>query len=430
MSTSDNERRSGRRRPITLQVEYPNRQGYKIDYTESVSPAGIFIRTDQRHRIGDRIHLAISLPGFPDSIAVTGTVSRIRDATQSEARGVGVSIEEQEYFRRISHLLPAAKNREFNLATGPYSQLSSLPRLRLATAPTPLQPAAHLSKRLGGPDIWFKRDDLTGFALGGSEVRKLEFLAADALDRACDTLVCRGETLHSNHVRVTAACAAKLGLKCVACFPLSIAKPGYRHPLEELMGAEVRFAQSTTAVAEELQAAGRRPYVVDAGSWLGACAYVLATIEMAAQFRKVDLSPDLIICPVGSAGTHAGLLVGQRWLDGHHDIEGFSVYHDARTCSERVATIAAEVCAHLKIADTIPVDDIWVHSEFAGATPGVATPETMAAVQLVARQEGLVLDPFHNGPAMAGLIDQIERGDLRRGQSVVFLHTGAPANLL
>ena len=115
-------------------------------------------------------------------------MSRLRHEVAEGPAGVALTLDEEEYFKRVSDLFPLSTTREFSLRSGPYARLAALPRVRLATTPTPLQRAERLSKALGGPDIWFKRDDLTGFALGGNKARKLELIAADALRTGADTL--------------------------------------------------------------------------------------------------------------------------------------------------------------------------------------------------------------------------------------------------
>tara|TARA_R110002096_G_scaffold44526_1_gene119982 strand:- start:21011 stop:22324 length:1314 start_codon:yes stop_codon:yes gene_type:complete len=433
----DEERRIESRRNLNLQVEYPDRQGYPIDVTESVSAGGIFIRSAQHHRVGEELRLAISLPGFPDTLQVRGVVSRIREATPGCPRGVALHFAEEEYVQRLTEIMSPAESRDFNLATGPYAVLAALPRIRLASTPTPLHRAERLSKALGGPDIWLKRDDLTGFALGGNEVRKMEFIVAEALHQRADTLVAAASSPNSSRARVMSSAAARLGLDSLVLVPPADRTKPRSSSYCDLLGAEVREAKSKHASpdtrvrqwVERLQADKRKPFGIgDAQNWLGACGYLLASIEMLIQMRRQRLAPQVLVTPIGCGETMSGLVLAQRWLDCSYDVLGVSIRHDEQWCTERVTTVASEVCSQLNIADTIPVDDIWVFDDYADAKKRHETePKVQDAVSLVARHEGIFLDPDDSGIAMAGLIELIQRGELTKGQTVVFLHTGGPA---
>lgn len=318
--------------------------------------------------------------------------------------------------------------------------LASLPRIRLATLPTPLQPAERLSQALGGPEIWFKRDDLTGFGLGGNKVRKLEFLAADALARGADTLV-TGAGPQSNHVRVTMAVAARLGLKGVAVLH------GSRPPqtqgnllLDELLGAEVVFTgdpdragldNRILAEAERLTAAGRRPYVIGRGgaSALGSIGYVAATLEILDQCRQQQQSFDYLFCATGSCGTQAGLLAGARWLQPGYQVQGITVSRPRQECLGRLEKLAGEALNLLDLGLEVRREEIVVHDDYIGAGYGIASPAGLEAIRLVAQTEGIFLDPVYSGKAMAGLIDQIRQGHIGRRHKVLFLHTGGAPSL-
>lgn len=434
MADDEQERRSDSRRNVNLQVEYPDRQAYRIDSTESVSPSGIFIRSAQHHRVGEQVRIAISLPGFPGTVQLTGEVSRIREATPDQERGVALSIPREQYDHGFAALLSPTESREFSLSSGPYALLAALPRVRLATTPTPLHRAERLSRELGGPDIWFKRDDLTGFAMGGNMVRKMELVVADALEEGADTLVTGTRRADSRWIRVMSAAAARLGLRAV-----SVAGSGFPDPKGEplptqLFGGElVAFPEPEASIddnidimVDKIRSEGHRPYGMteaDTG-WLGACGYMLASIEIIAQMRRLQLEADVLVCPVGSGETMSGLVAAQRWLDSKHDVLGISVSANQHQCCERVATLAYDTSSRLQIDDTIPVDDIWINDEHIGEDRGIASQESLDATKLVAGLEGILLDPKVSGIAMAGLIQLIERGEFRKGQSIVFLHTG------
>ncbi len=438
MSEGEFDRRIESRQNLNLLVGYPDLQGYKIDVTESVSPCGVFVRSSQHHRLGEKVQLAISLPGFPQSIRITGEVSRIREATPQTPRGVAFYIDQEEFLASIDSLMSPTKTYKFSLSSGPYSVLAALPRIHLACTPTPLHRAERLSKALGGPDIWFKREDLTGFALGGSKVRKLEFIVGHALEMKANVLVTGATEQRSGRIRVLSAIAARLGLRVVALVAHPIANQ--EASLSEMCGCEFRpFIDPTLSVDENIELCtqsllqeGDRPYTVNESevNWRGAASYMLASIELLSQLRQVDLRPEVLVTPVGSAETMAGLVTTQRWLDLSYDVLGFSVKNDEYWCGQKVAMLSSELCTTIHLADTIPVDDIWVNADFVGSGYGIATPASIEATRLVAQHEGIFLDPVFSGKAMAGLIDFIARGELSKGQSIVFLQTGAPVDFL
>ncbi len=436
MAGRDEERRQESRRNLNLQVQYPDKLGYPIDVTESVSSGGLFIRSAQHHRLGEELRLAISLPGFPDSVLVSGVVSRIREATTKLPRGVALQFAEEEYIQRLTEIMSPAESRDFNLATGPYAALAALPRIRLAATPTPLHRAERLSKALGGPDIWFKRDDLTGFALGGNEVRKMEFVLADALAEGADTLVTAASSADSSKVRVMSAAAARLGLGAVALLPAGRTSGQKAGSHCQILGTQLRELPQPVASTDEniamcmaeLRAQGKKPYGIgDHQGWLGACGYMLASIETLVQLRRQGIEAQMLVCAVDGAETMSGLVLAQRWLDCSYDVLGISVRHSERWCTERVANLAFDASTQLNIADTIPVDDIWVNDDFVASAADRAQAAANDAVQTVARLEGIFLSPSDSGLAMAGLIERIERGELTKAQTVIFLHTGGPA---
>ena len=302
--------------------------------------------------------------------------------------------------------------------------------LPLAHGPTPLEPLNRLSDWLGGPRLFVKRDDQTGLALGGNKARKLEHLCAEALAQGCDTLVTGGGP-QSNHCRMTAAAANRLGLHC----HLALAGPASDRPtgnllLDHLLGARLHptaareyyeIEAAIVGVAEEVRAEGGRPYAIPVGgaSVTGALGYVDAARELTIQLEE---PLDWIVVADGSGGTHAGLLAG---LDGPTRILGVDVGTrpdlDLRVPELAVATAAA-------LERPAPKGEVHIdHTRF-GAGYGKPTPECLEAIRAAARLEGLILDPVYTGKAMAGLIGWIREGRFREGQSVLFWHTGgAPA---
>lgn len=319
-------------------------------------------------------------------------------------------------------------------------KLASLPRLQLATLPTPLHLAERLSEALGGPEIWLKRDDLTGFGLGGNKIRKLEFLAAEALTQGADTLV-TGAGPQSNHVRATMAVAARLGLKGVAVLH------GSRPPetqgnflLDELLGADIIFTDNPDrsqldariiAEGERLQAAGHRPYLIGRGgaSALGSSGYVAASLEMLNQLVELKVQVDYLFCATGSCGTQAGLIVGAAWLQPGYRVWGVTVSRQRHECLARLEKLAHETITRLDLKLELLTQDIIVSDDYIGPGYGIPTPACVEAIRLLARTEGIFLDPVYSGKAMAGLIDLIRRGEINHQHKILFLHTGGAPSL-
>ncbi len=310
------------------------------------------------------------------------------------------------------------------------------PRRRLAHLPTPLEPLPTLSTELGIDPLWIKRDDCTGFALGGNKVRKLEFLMADAEMAGATAVVTAGGT-QSNHVRQTVAAATKLGLSAHCVLERvkthDLYENGGNAFLDRLFGASLYPIDVGTDVdaamadiAADLSARGETPYIVPVGGSnpLGCMGYVECAWEMAAQFRELGLHPGLIIHASGSAGTQAGLLVGLALAGLEIAVMGMCVSRGGDAQRAKVAMLVDEVCALLGRPDLSEVIEVHCDGAYVGPGYGEPTAEMSSAVTLAARTEGLVLDPVYTGKAMAGLIDYANSGKLEGIGPVVFLHTG------
>jgi D-cysteine desulfhydrase family pyridoxal phosphate-dependent enzyme len=299
--------------------------------------------------------------------------------------------------------------------------------LGLAHLPTPVEPLDRLSDWLGGPRLLVKRDDLTGLALGGNKARKLDLLCAEALASGANVLVTGGGS-QSNHARMTAAAANRLGLSC------HLAVAGDMPPKEasgnlllaRLLGAELHFTgtrdyysaeAAITDLAARLAADGHRPYAIPIGgaSVTGVRAYLEAADELLGQ---LDSPPDWIVVADGSGGTHAGLLAG---LGGPTRIVGVDV--GTRPDLEDVIPALAAAAARIAGREEPQVAPIIDHTRF-GAGYGAPTDATKEAIQAAARTEGLLLDPVYTGKAMAGLIGWAREGRFAPGETVVFWHTG------
>lgn len=315
--------------------------------------------------------------------------------------------------------------------------LHQFPRLELLGAPTPLEHLPRLSDYLGR-DIFIKRDDFTPVAMGGNKLRKLEFLAADALREGADVLLTAG-AIQSNHVRQTAAVAARLGLKCVALLenPIGTHAENYlsngNRLLLDLMDAEVIMVDALNNPAEQLaeqaarlEAQGFRPYIVPVGgsNALGALGYVECAQEIAHQSEGVvDFAA--VVVASGSAGTHAGLAVGLEHLLPETELVGVTVSRQVEAQLPLVERLRQSLAETLEVQAKAPIT-LW--DDYFAPRYGEPNDEGMAAVKLLARLEGLLLDPVYTGKAMAGLLDGVGQNRFRREGPLLFIHTGgAPA---
>jgi len=308
-------------------------------------------------------------------------------------------------------------------------------KVPLAHLPTPLEPLPALSRALGGPEIWVKRDDCTGLAGGGNKARKLEYLMADALARKADRIITAGG-IQSNHARQTAAAAARLGLRCTLVLTDSVPDRSAAYHgsanllLDRLFGADLRFydgsADADAAMAEIAQscaAAGERPYVIPIGgsNAIGARAYVDAAAELLDQATALGQSFSHAVLATGSGGTHAGLALGLATCGAEIPVLGISVSRARDAALERVRGLVESTAALLGIGHE---PEILVDDRFVGPGYGLPTDAMKEAVDLVARTEGLLLDPVYTGKAMAGLIALVREGRFAQGDQVLFWHTG------
>ncbi|EPI4978782.1 D-cysteine desulfhydrase [Raoultella planticola] len=315
--------------------------------------------------------------------------------------------------------------------------LTRFPRLELIGAPTPLEYLPRLSDHLGR-EIFIKRDDVTPLAMGGNKLRKLEFLAADALREGADTLITAG-AIQSNHVRQTAAVAAKLGLHCVALLenPIGTRAENYltngNRLLLDLFNTQVEMCDALTQpdvqleeLATRIEAQGYRPYVIPVGgsNALGALGYVESALEIAQQCEGAVEHSSVVVAS-GSAGTHAGLAVGLEQLMPGAELIGVTVSRKVADQLPKVVALQQAVANSLELQANAEIK-LW-DDYFA---PGYGTPndEGMEAVKLLAQLEGILLDPVYTGKAMAGLIDGINQKRFKDEGPILFIHTGgAPA---
>ena len=314
------------------------------------------------------------------------------------------------------------------------------PRYPLALLPTPLVETPNLTRALGGPRVLVKRDDLTGFGFGGNKVRGLEYCIAEALAQDADVVV-TGAGPQSNHIRATAAAARVAGLDVVAVMHGGRpAEPRGNLLLDELLGVEIRFTDDPDRarvddvirqVVEELRRDGHRPYAIPRGGGMAlAClGYVECVRELNTQLAHLDLRPNRLVLACGGSCTQAGLLVGARLHDAPYRIVGVTVSRPADECRQRIADFARDASRLAGRALELAPEEITVRDGFIGAGYGQPTPEGIEAIRLVARTEGLFLDPTYTGKAMAGLIEEIRSGRIGSDDIVVFLHSGGEPGL-
>ncbi|MDA0705031.1 MAG: D-cysteine desulfhydrase [Proteobacteria bacterium] len=321
--------------------------------------------------------------------------------------------------------------------------LEKFPRVSLAHLPTPLEHMPRLSKHLGGPQIWVKRDDCTGLATGGNKTRKLEFSMAAALAEGADTIVTVG-AVQSNHVRQTAAAACKLGLACEVLLEHRVKRPSEPYAnsgnvlLDRIFGANLReypdgtdFAAAMDKVADEIRVAGGKPYLIPVGAsnTVGALGYVNCAIELLQQAGASGLAIDHLVAATGSAGTQAGLIVGLRAMQSDMPLLGIGVNIPQAAQEEKVYALATATADYIGRPGIVTRDDIIANCNYVGSGYGAPTEAMNEAVLLLARTEGLLLDPVYSGKALAGMIDLIRKGEFGAASNIVFLHTGGSAAL-
>jgi L-cysteate sulfo-lyase len=321
--------------------------------------------------------------------------------------------------------------------------LARFPRLFLAHLPTPLERLDRLSEVLGGPEIWIKRDDCTGMSTGGNKTRKLEFLMAEAQAEGADIVLTQGAT-QSNHARQTAAFAAKLGLDCHLLLEnrTGSKNPDYNHNgnvlLDHLHGAtsETRpggldMHAELEAAAEQFRAQGRRPYTIPGGGSnpTGALGYVDCAYELLGQANARGLVIDHVVTATGSAGTQAGLVVGLKAINSGIPLLGFGVRAPKAKQEENVYQLALKTAGKLECPDVVQREDVVADCQYVGQGYGIPREDTIEAIRLFAELEGILLDPVYSGKGAAGLIDYCRQGHFKKGERVVFLHTGGSAAL-
>lgn len=318
--------------------------------------------------------------------------------------------------------------------------------VKLAHLPTPMERMKALSSELNGPTLYTKRDDQTGLAFGGNKARKLEFIIADALMKKSDVII-TWAGIQSNWCRQTAAAARAFGIKPIlVLFKRPEAPTGYDGNLllDFILDADIRIIEPKedeeidieeiiNRVAEDEKEKGHNPYIVPVGGSrvggsmmepLGAISYTKAFLEIYKEAKKKKIEISHLVLATGSGGTQAGLIVGAKALGTSIKIVGISVSREKASVKENVSAIADDVAEALGLKMTFSPDEVVVFDEYLGEGYGILNKEIADAIRIVAKKEGIILDPVYTGKAMVGLIDLTRKGYFTKGDGVVFLHTG------
>ncbi|MBZ4688209.1 MAG: pyridoxal phosphate-dependent enzyme D-cysteine desulfhydrase family [Clostridiales bacterium] len=317
--------------------------------------------------------------------------------------------------------------------------LAQFPRRRYTEGETPIEEIPQFSRWLGGPKIYIKRDDLLGLTSGGNKTRKLEFLVADALKKGADTLITCG-AVQSNHCRLTLAAAVKEGLKCRLVLEERV--PNSYNPeasgnnfLYKLLGVEkikvvpggADLMKEMQEVADEVAAEGRKAYIIPGGgsNEIGATGYVACAQEINSQLFEMGLKIDYIVTASGSAGTHAGLVTGFYGTNSNLPVIGISVRNEKEKQEQNVYNLVQKTAERVGIKEGfIPREAVKVFDDYVGPGYSLPTDEMVEAIKMLARTEGILLDPVYTGKAMAGLIGLVRKGYFSQDDKVLFIHTG------
>lgn len=316
--------------------------------------------------------------------------------------------------------------------------LAQFPRRNYTDWEIPIEKLSRFSKELGGPEIYMKRDDLLGLTSGGNKTRKLEFLVADALEQGADTLVTCG-AVQSNHCRLTLAAAVKEGLKCRLVLeervPNSYSKDASGNNfLFNLLGVEKtkvvpggsNMMEEMQDMAEEVVGEGQKPYIIPGGgsNEIGATGYVACAQEIQEQTFAKGIDINHVVCASGSGGTHAGLVTGFYGNNSTVSVIGISVRKKREEQRQLINELVQKTAKHVGIKNAIPKEMITCFDNYVGEGYSLPTFEMGEAVRLLARTEGILLDPVYSGKAMAGLIDLVRTGFFKKDDKILFLHTG------
>jgi len=300
--------------------------------------------------------------------------------------------------------------------------------------PTPLHELPRLSKHLGGPRIFIKRDDHTGLTLGGNKTRMLEYLVGDALARGATHLITEGGP-QSNHVRQTLAAGRIHGLEVIIVQNPIDPRPDVQGNflLDRLLDIEYVQVESEPAraakmreIAAELEVSGARPYIIPGGgsNEVGAVGYVTAMLELNRQIWERGFNPRSLYFASGGGGTQAGIALGAAIFNSPFEVIGIAIEDDGATVADRAWAIIERTAERLGIAPPLCRDDLICRDGHVGPGYAIPTEECIAAIRLLARTEAIFLEPIYTAKAFAGMLAAIERGDYGPDDEIIFLHTG------
>ncbi|HEX2102788.1 MAG TPA: 1-aminocyclopropane-1-carboxylate deaminase [Solirubrobacteraceae bacterium] len=320
--------------------------------------------------------------------------------------------------------------------------LDAFDRHPLLFGPSPVHRLNRLTAHLGGAAVWAKRDDCnSGLAFGGNKTRKLEYLVADALENRCDTLVSIGG-VQSNHTRQVAAVAARLGLGCVLVQESWVDWPDVVYDrvgniqLSRIMGADVRlvkagfgigFKESWEQALADVEATGGKPYAIPAGASdhpLGGLGFASWAAEVEAQERDLGVFFDTIIVCSVTGSTQAGMIAGFAAQERERRVIGIDGSATPRETWEQVARIARRTAQLIEVGRDLRDDEILLDDRYHAGTYGIPDEQTLEAIRLAGRLEGMLTDPVYEGKSMAGLIDLVSRGEIDRDANVLYAHLG------
>ncbi|WZL74466.1 D-cysteine desulfhydrase family protein [Clostridiaceae bacterium 35-E11] len=309
-------------------------------------------------------------------------------------------------------------------------------KISLASLPTKIERLERFSKKLGGPQIYIKRDDQTGTEISGNKIRKLEFAVQEALDQGCNLLITCGG-IQSNHARATAAVAAKMGI--ASCLVLRTNK---EEPVEgnyflgKVLGAQIRFITSEEysnrrieimeEIGEQMKKEGYKPYIIPEGAsnGIGTFGYYEAMKEIMMQEKEMGIKFDAIVMAVGSGGTYAGLLLANKAVNHHAQIYGVNVCDDENYFKDRIHEILHESFQYTNLEVAFSKDEIHILDGYVGKGYAQSRPEELDFIYQLAKEEGVILDPVYTGKAMYGLAQEIKKGTFKHCENILFIHTG------
>jgi len=309
-------------------------------------------------------------------------------------------------------------------------------RIHLANLPTKIERLNRLSKELGGPQIFIKRDDQTGSEISGNKIRKLEYVIQEALDQDCDYLITCGG-IQSNHARATAAAAARLGLgSCVVLRSSGKESLEGNYFLDKILGADIEFISSKDykerrmEIMEEIKTRlikeGHRPYIIPEGAsnGIGTFGYYTAMEEILEQEKQMEIKFDAIVLAIGSGGTYSGMFLANKLIGHRTEILGINICDNATYFQDRIYEILQDSFNYIDKKVNFSKNEIKIIDGYVGEGYAQSRPEELEFIYKLAKLEGVILDPVYTGKAMYGLVNEINKGNMKKYKNILFIHTG------